>query len=125
MEKRAALFEPHPIVTEFIEIVQSSRASTGASKFLSRALVRAAISLLPPLVRERLALGRGYDLSFTDVIALKATARLAERVAKPDSPPCQASVRLGLPAKFLYRSAREQERLLRKAGLLGPEAAAA
>jgi hypothetical protein len=37
---------------------------------------------------------------------------LAEKVAVRSSPPSQASVRLGLPYDFLYRSRAEQKRLL-------------
>jgi hypothetical protein len=37
---------------------------------------------------------------------------VAERIPDLKSPPCQASVRLGLPLNFLYRSQAEQRRLL-------------
>ncbi|MEY2926052.1 MAG: hypothetical protein RL367_529, partial [Pseudomonadota bacterium] len=76
------------------------------------ALARAAVSILPPVVRDRLALGREYDLTLIDRMALKFMARAAERKIDPASPPCQASVRLGLPHDFLYRAPAEQARLL-------------
>ncbi len=105
-------FEAHPIVTEFLEIIQSGRAAPSIPKFLHVALARAAVSLLPASVREVLKLGRAYDLTWADTLALKAAGALAERVPQKDSPPCQASVRLGLPYDFLYRSRAEQARLL-------------
>jgi len=117
MEKRADRFEPHPIVEEFLAIIQSGRAAPGTPKFLHRALARASVSILPPLVRRKLELGKAYDLTTADWLALKAVAAIAERRMDAKSPGCQASVRLGLPADFLYRSQAEQARVLKQAGL--------
>lgn len=116
MEKRADRFESHPIVHEFLTIIQSGKAAPGTPKFLHRALARASVSILPPLIRNKLELGKAFDLTTTDWFALKAIAALAERRMDAKSPPCQASVRLGLPADFLYRSQAEQTRLLKAAG---------
>ena len=112
MEKLSPRFEPHTINTEFLDIIQSGKAAPGTPKFLHRALGRAAVSILPPLVREKLALGPQYDLKLSDRIALQLVGRLAERRPDLSSPACQSSVRLGLPADFLYRSAAVQKRLL-------------
>jgi uncharacterized protein (DUF2236 family) len=117
MEKLGPRFEPHPIVNEFLGIIQSGVAAPTVPKFLHRALARASVSLLPPLVREKLQLGRAFDLTLTDKLALKLAGRLAERTFVPDSPAAQASTRLGLPANFLWRKPAEQQRLLREAGL--------
>jgi uncharacterized protein (DUF2236 family) len=125
MERLAPRFEPHPIVTEFLDIIQSGKAAPNVPRFLHRALARASVSILPPLVREKLALGREFDLTTADWLALKFVARLAERRMDPKSPGCQASVRLGLPRDFLYRSASEQARLLREAGIADSASAAA
>ena len=105
-------FEPHPIVGEFLAIIQSGRAAPGTPRFLHRALARAAVSILPPSVRQKLALRQAFDLKRRDRLALTFAGLLAERLADPKSPPCQASKRLGLPADFLYRSPAEQQRLL-------------
>ena len=86
-------------------------ARAGADR-VERALGRAAVSILPPLVRERLALGPQYDLKLSDRIALQLVGRLAERRPDLSSPACQSSLRLGLPADFLYRSPAVQKRLL-------------
>ena len=125
MERLAPRFEPHPIVTEFLDIIQSGKAAPNVPRFLHRALARASVSILPPIVREKLELGREYDLSTADWLALKLVARLAEWRMDPRSPGCQASVRLGLPRDFLYRSESEQARLLREAGLSESAPAAA
>lgn len=125
MEARADRFEPHPIVDEFLTIIQSGKAAPGTPKFLHRALARAAVSILPPLIRGKLRLGRTYDLKTRDWIALKAAGALTDRRADPKSPACQSSVRLGLPYDFLYRSGAEQARLLRATGLAEDNVAAA
>ena len=117
MMRLASGFEPHPIVEEFLGIIQSGKAAPAVPTFLHRALARASVSILPPLIRDRLRLGAAYDLTAADRIALKLAAAVAERRMDPASPPCQASVRLGLPADFLYRPWAEQGRLLEKAGL--------
>lgn len=115
MEKLAPRFEPHPIVREFLDIIQSGKAAPNVPRFLHRALARGAVSLLPPLVRDRLELGREFDLSPLDRVALKFAGRMADRKRDPESPPWQASIRLGLPGDFPWRSPAEQQRLLASA----------
>ncbi len=117
LERLVPRFEPHPIVNEFLAIITSGQAAPAVPKFLHRALAKASVSLLPPVVRERLQLGAAWDLSATETLALKLAGRLAERVPIPGSPPCDASVRMGLPMDFLYRSRKAQARLLAAAGL--------
>lgn len=114
MNKRADRFEPHPIVEEFLSIIQSGTAAPNTPKFLHRALARAAVSILPPLIRRKLALGRAYGLTTVDWLALKAAGALADRRPDPLSPACQSCVRLGLPSNFLYRSPAAQARLLKQ-----------
>lgn len=117
MTRLAPGFEPHPINTEFLDIIQSGRAAPNVPKFLHRALARAAVSILPPLVRERLQLGSEYDLTLRDRLSVRLMASAAERKHDPASPPAQASIRMGLPSDFLYRKPNEQARLLSVAGL--------
>ena len=108
-------FEPHPIVEEFLGIIQSGKAAPAVPRFLHRALARASVSILPAQIRDRLRLGAAYDLTAGDRLALKLAAAVAERRFDARSPPCQASVRLGLPADFLYRPPSHQARLLEAA----------
>ena len=117
-------FEPHPIVREFLDIIQSGKAAPGVPKMFHHALARASVSLLPPKVRGVLQLGREYDLRASDRIALKIAGALAERVPVRHSPPCQAAVRLGLPHDFLYRSKAAQQQLLAGRTFDQPAAAA-
>jgi uncharacterized protein (DUF2236 family) len=112
MERLLPRFEPHPIVGEFLGIIESGGAAPGVPRYLQRALARGAVSILPAPVRARLALGSAYDLTRTDRLALRAMGALAERVGDPRSAPCAAAVRLGLPRDFVYRSQAAQRRLL-------------
>ena len=112
LQALAPRFEPHPIVGEFLETIASGKAAPVVPRPLHRAFARAAVSLLPPMVRDTLALGLAYDLTWMDATALKEAGRLADRITLRSAPPCQASMRLGLPYDFLYRSEAEQRRLL-------------
>ncbi len=115
MEHLAPRFEPHPIVAEFLSIIESGRAAPRAPKALHRALARASVSILPPLTRAKLRLGPAYDLDPVSKAMVKVAGALAERIPIPDSPPVQACARLGLPKDFLYRSQRAQARILANA----------
>lgn len=105
-------FEPHPINTEFLDIMSSGRAAPGVPKGLQSALVHAAVAILPSAVRERLGLGREYDLNWKGEMTVKLMAKTANRVPDPSSPAAHACERLGLPRSFLWKSAAEQARLL-------------
>lgn len=117
LEARLPRFEPHPIVNEFVGIIESGRAAPILPGFLHRALARASISILPQAVRERLGFGADRELSRADRIALRIAGRVAERFSTEDAPHRQACLRVGLPADFLHRSAGTQRRLLEEAGL--------
>lgn len=105
-------FEPHPINTEFLDIMKSGRAAPGVPKGLQSSLVNAAVEILPPEVRARLGLGPEYDLTPAGRIAVKSMARIAETIPDTAGPPAQACERLGLPRSFLWKSETERARLL-------------
>src|SRR3546814_12215117 len=113
MEMMAELeprFEPHPIIFEFLDIIQSVRAAPGVPRFLHRAIARASVSLLPDHIRRKLDLGSRYDLMRLDRIALRIAGRPADRHVHRKAPHCQASVRLGLPPDLLFLSSPPQTR---------------
>ena len=112
MDELEPRFEPHPIIFEFLDIIQSGRAAPGVPRFLHRAIARASVSLLPPHIRRKLDLGSRYDLTWRDRTALRIAGRRADRHIDRAAPHCQASVRLGLPHDFLFKSPAEQRRLL-------------
>jgi len=112
MNRLAHRFEPHPINEEFLAIIQSGQAAPDTPKYLSRALGRASVSLLPPVVREKLGLGPKYALSAIDRMVVKALGKHLNRTPIPGSPPCDASLRVGLPANFLFVDKRRQSELM-------------
>lgn len=112
MDELEPCFEPHPIIFEFLDIIQSGRAAPGVPRFLHRAIARASVSLLPGHIRRKLELGPRYDLTRLDRTALRIAGRLADRHVDRTAPHCQASARLGLPHDFLFKSPAEQRRLL-------------
>ncbi|MGN7931671.1 oxygenase MpaB family protein [Sphingopyxis sp. 22461] len=112
MDELEPCFEPHPIILEFLDIIQSGRAAPGVPRFLHRAIARASVSLLPGHIRRKLELGPRYDLTRFDRTALRIAGRLADRHVDRTAPHCQASARLGLPHDFLFKSPAEQRRLL-------------
>ncbi len=122
MDRLSPRFEPHPINTEFLEIMAGRAKLTGVPKFLRRSVVNAAVDILPPVVREKLELGAEYELSSFDRWLLKLLGRIADSIPVPGSPPAQAAVRLGLPASFAWKSKAERERILAKAGAAVPQA---
>jgi uncharacterized protein (DUF2236 family) len=120
MEKLEPRFEPHPIVREFLDIIENGKGLPGLPRALRRQFARASVSILPDVVRERLELGAEYDLNPLAAHLIRTLGAIAERVPVRDAPPAQACVRLGLPADFLYRSRATQRRLL--AGWTAPVA---
>ncbi|MEQ9505289.1 MAG: oxygenase MpaB family protein [Hyphomonas sp.] len=115
MRKLLPRFEPHPINTEFLDIMKSGRAAPGVPKGLQSSLVNAAVEILPPEVRVRLGLGPDYDLSPAGRFAVKSMARIAETIPDTAGPPAQACERLGLPRSFLWKNEAERARLLESA----------
>ena len=105
-------FEPHRINVEFLNIICSGEASPSVPRFLHRALARGAVSILPRIVRDRLELGREWDLTGLDRLALKMAGRLADRYRDRNSPAWQGAVRQGLPGDFSWRAPAEQQALL-------------
>lgn len=120
MDRLEPKFEPHPILFEFLDIIQSGRAAPGTPRLLHRAIARASVSLLPDHIRRRLDLGPKYEPTRADRLMLRAAGKLADRFGSRKSAPCQASLRLGLPADFLYRSQAEQKVLLQQRRELAP-----
>jgi uncharacterized protein (DUF2236 family) len=109
MRKLLPRFEPHPINTEFLEIVKSN---AGAPRFIQAAVVNAAVAILPVPVRTALALGTEYDLGTAQKIMLRTMARAAEILPVKNSPAAQASERLGLPRNFPWKSAASRAGIL-------------
>ena len=103
MERLLPRFEPHPINLEFLDIIASGKARPQIPRFIHRAMARAAVDILPKVVRERLELGPEWDLGARDRLLVKAVARLADKVVDRTSPAYQSALRLGLPGNAAWR----------------------
>ena len=97
-------FEPHPILFDFLEIVQRPQGRTKRlPRWLTRAFVQASVSILPGRVRRRLELGPAFDLSRPGALAVRSIARLAERIPDRNGPAARACERIGLPPDTLWK----------------------
>lgn len=106
---REALFEvmrprleASPIVFEFLNLMHETKAMPVALRPLQPSLIRAAVSITPDWVKERLGLTELNDLRSWEGPVIKEAARLADKVMLPSSPPVQACLRLGLAEDYLY-----------------------
>jgi uncharacterized protein (DUF2236 family) len=95
--------EPSDIVFEFLEIMSGTAAFPQPLRWMQRALVRAAVELIPEWIRGRLNLTAEYGLRPGERLLVRAAGALADRIVLPDSPPSLSCRRLGLPKTYLYR----------------------
>ena len=103
LERLLPRFEPHQINSDFLEIVSSGKARPEIPRFIHRALARAAVDILPPVVRQKLGLGKEWDISGLERLLVKFVGRLADRKVDRASPAYQAALRLGLPGETAWR----------------------
>ncbi len=97
-----ARLERSDIIFEFLEIMREAPILPIQLRWMQRMLVRAAVELVPPWVRERLGLDAAYGLRRWQRAAVKAAGIFADRVVLTESPASQSCRRLGLPPTFLY-----------------------
>ncbi|MEM8937628.1 MAG: oxygenase MpaB family protein [Pseudomonadota bacterium] len=95
--------EASPIIFEFLDIMRRARALPQPIWLTQRLFVRAAVEITPPAIRARLGLGRRYGLRPLEKLVLRRMGRRADRIKLLSGPAAQASLRLGLPADYVYR----------------------
>jgi uncharacterized protein (DUF2236 family) len=96
--------EPHPIVFEFLDIVNRAPALPWPLRPMQSMMIRAGIAVLPQWVIGRLELdGEQWQLKSWERRLLQRLGAWLERVPIPMSPPVMACRRMGLPAGYLYR----------------------
>jgi uncharacterized protein (DUF2236 family) len=100
--RMAPKFEPSPVIFEFLKIMRDAPLPPRGAGLARSMLIRAGVEILPPWARKRLELGPELRLRSWEKPLLKAIAKLAERTPLAGTPPVEASLRLGLPAHFLY-----------------------
>lgn len=102
-ETMAPRLQASPIVFEFLDIMQRAPLLPRIGRYGQRLLVKAAVDIVPPWVRERLGLGDEWRLRGWQRVVLTLAGRMADRLLLRDSPAVQACRRLGLPPDHLYR----------------------
>lgn len=102
-ERMYPQMERHAIVSEFLDVMQSTRVTGGLKRPLAKLGMRAAIDILPEEVRSLLDLPNHRPLRSWQHTALRFVGGLADRITVHSAPPAQACVRLGLPEDYLYR----------------------
>ena len=103
--------EPSPIIFEFLHIMRTTRILPPLLQPVQPLLVRAAVSLTPPWVRERLGLKTEDGLRAWEGVIVRQGGALADRIVLELSPAVQACLRLGLPANYLFtRSTNSADR---------------
>lgn len=96
--------EPSDIVFEFLDIMQRAPILPLWLQPLQRMLVKAAVGITPPWVRERLQLREEqWRLAAWQRGLLRAAGACADRLILRDSPAVQSCRRLGLAQDYLYR----------------------
>jgi uncharacterized protein (DUF2236 family) len=96
--------EAHPIVFEFLDIMQRTAAIPLPLRSLQWMMVRAGIHILPGWLIQRLGLdAQRWRLRGWEERLVRGLGTMLERVPIPGSPPVLASRRMGLPGNFLYR----------------------
>jgi uncharacterized protein (DUF2236 family) len=95
--------EPSDIVLEFLSIMRRTRALPWALQPLQPLFLRAAVSLLPQPVLERLQLGNRGRLRGWQRRLIRRSGALADRIVLRGAPPALACRRLGLAGNYLYK----------------------
>lgn len=94
--------EPSPIVFEFLEIMINAPLVPDPFGRLQPWLIKAAVEIVPPWVRERLGLTERWMLHGWQRALVRQASALADRIPLQCSPAVQACRRLGLADDYLY-----------------------
>jgi uncharacterized protein (DUF2236 family) len=103
--------EASDIVFEFLDIMRATPLLPAPLHLLQRPLLRAAVSLVPPEVREVLGLGPAFGLRPLERRVIRLAGAAAERAPIAGTPAVEACLRLGLPGDYLFRRPREVRRV--------------
>jgi uncharacterized protein (DUF2236 family) len=92
-----------PVLFEFLALMRGAPLLPRWLAPLQRLLVRAALEIVPPWMRERLGIDTRPQLGSVQRRLLVAVARASDRIMLRDAPAVQSCRRLGLPDDYLYR----------------------
>jgi uncharacterized protein (DUF2236 family) len=94
--------EPSPVIFEFLRIMCASPVFPRPLLWMQRMLVRAAVEMIPPWMRECLGLTENHGLRSRERWIVKRAGALSDRILLTETPATQSCLRLGLPATYLY-----------------------
>ena len=94
--------EASPIVFDFIRVVREMPALPRVARPVQALLIRAAVQLVPPTIRDRLGLGTQWNLAPWQHALLCRACRAGEHLLLRTHPAVQACRRLWLAEDFLY-----------------------
>ena len=97
-----AHLEASTVIFEFLHIMQTMRGFPPPLAWMQKALVRAAVELIPSGIRERLGLTERFGMNTAERWLVRGVAAAAERLCLSKCPPAQACLRLGIPVSSLY-----------------------
>jgi uncharacterized protein (DUF2236 family) len=103
IEAMRGRLEQSPILFEFLDIMRKTPVLPLWFRPAQPCFVSAAVSLIPPLVRQTIGLPDTFALKSWEASLVKRAGQAADRIVLASSPPVQSCLRLGLPADFLYR----------------------
>jgi uncharacterized protein (DUF2236 family) len=95
--------ERHEIVLEFLDLMRKTAILPVPLRGLQGALIRAAVAITPPPVREVVGLGAEWDLGPIEGRLVRLAGAAADRVPVKGTPAVEACRRMGLPGDYLYR----------------------
>lgn len=95
--------EAHPIVADFLELVEGAPALPQPVRLIQPMMIRAGVELVPAWVRDILELDPRWRQRPGEAAFLRALGAIAERVPAPQIPAVKACLRMGLPWNYLYR----------------------
>ncbi len=95
--------ERSEIIFEFLQIMRGLQLVPGPFRFINSLMVRAAIEILPPPVRETLGLSPRDGLPPGAAGAIRLFGSLVEGLKLESSPAIRSCVRLGIPPDQLFR----------------------
>lgn len=91
-----------PVVFEFLNIMKQAPILPAPTRSMQRVLLKAAVEILPPWIRDRLELGSEWALNRFERSLVRSMAKAADRIVLPSSPAVQSCRRVGLPDTYLY-----------------------
>ncbi len=104
-ERMRPRLERSDVVIEFLTIMEAAAILPFAARWMQKPLIKAAVAILPAWAREILSLDLAWTPNAVEARLAHLAAGAAERVVIETSPAAQASLRLGLPADWLWRRA--------------------